>query len=335
MDKKSRNILQYLFWGALAVLLLWLCLRAVDWPAFREALVLCRWEWVLASMLLGVGVLYVRGRRWQMLLTPMDPSVGTVSCFNAYNICMAVNLVLPRAGELARIGYVVRHSERDSRGERLLRLDNMLGVIVLERSWDAVVTLAMGAVLLAAKWEQFGEHTLSSVSGRFSTLWLWLALGALVLAGAGFLLLCRQLRSRGGFWEKVWSFVEGLWKGLGSFRHMRRGWLFLIYTAVIWTAYWLMIGCIVLALRDIPEFATLNGADAFFLMIAGSISSVVPVPGGFGAYHGVVAGALAAIWGIPMGMGMVFATLAHESQTLVHALCGLASYIHESFIRRP
>jgi hypothetical protein len=33
-------------------------------------------------------------------------------------------------------------------------------------------------------------------------------------------------------------------------------------------------------------------------------------------------------------MGMIFATLNHESQVLTQALCGLASYIHESFIRR-
>ena len=74
--------------------------------------------------------------------------------------------------------------------------------------------------------------------------------------------------------------------------------------------------------------------DAFFLMIAGSISSVVPVPGGFGAYHGVVAGALLSIWNIPMGTGMIFATLSHESQAITQALCGLASYIHESFFRK-
>ena len=333
MDKKSRNILRYGFWGIVAVVLVWLCLRAVDWTSFADALRACRWGWVLVSMLLGVSVLYVRGLRWKMMLSPIDPSTRTLTCFNAYNICMAVNMAVPRAGELVRIGYVMKHSAREASGERKLSADKVLGVIVLERSWDAIVTLAMGAVLLAAKWEQFGARTLESVSGRFSALWIWITLAVLVLAGVGFLLLCRQLRARGGLWGKMWAFVEGLWKGLGSFRHMERGWLFLLYTAFIWIAYWLMVYCIVLALRDIPEFATLNGADAFFLMIAGCISSVVPVPGGFGAYHGVVAGALAAIWGIPMGMGMVFATLAHESQALVHALCGLASYLDETFIR--
>jgi hypothetical protein len=95
-----------------------------------------------------------------------------------------------------------------------------------------------------------------------------------------------------------------------------------------------MSACIVWALQDIEAFSHLTLADAFFLMIAGSISSVVPVPGGFGAYHGLVCGAMLSIWNLPVGTGMIFATLNHESQVLTQALCGLASYIHENFFRK-
>ena len=115
---------------------------------------------------------------------------------------------------------------------------------------------------------------------------------------------------------------------------MRRAWLFFLYTAVIWVIYWIMSASIIWALQDVPAFTGLTLTDAFFLMIAGSISSVVPVPGGFGAYHGVVAGALHSIWKLPVSTGMIYATLNHESQVLTQALAGLASYIHESFIRR-
>ena len=334
MDKKWRNIIRYGFWGAVAVLLVWLCLRAVDWAAFREALRLCRWGWVLVSMLLGVLVLYVRGLRWRMLLQPIDPSTRTLTCFNAYNICMAVNLAIPRAGELVRIGYVMKHSARNASGERKLSADKVLGVVVAERSWDAVITLAMSAVLLLAKWEDFGVQTFDSLSGIFSRTGLWLLLGGLVVAGVGFLLLCWFLRERGGLWGRIWGFVRGIGSGLGSFRHMRGGWLFLLYTALIWIFYWLQVCCIIWALQAIPDFAPLTLTDGFFLMIAGCLSSVVPVPGGFGAYHGVVAWSLSAIWGIPLGTGIIFATLSHESQTLAHALCGLASYLNETFVRK-
>ena len=303
MDKKVKNILSYVFWGAVAVLLVWLCMRSVDWGQFVAALGQCRWGYVLLSMVLGAFVFWLRGCRWRMLLMPIDPGTSRLTCFNAYNICMAVNLVLPRAGEVARLGYVVKHSSKDAEGGRLMTIDKALGTLLTERIWDAIVTLGMGAVLLFVKWDQFGAGVTEGLNNIFKA--------------AGFML-----------------FIKGIGSGLSSFMHMKKAWVFFVYTAVIWLTYWIMSACIVWALQDIEAFSGLGMTDAFFLMIAGSISSVVPVPGGFGAYHGVVAGALLSIWNIPMGTGMIFATLSHESQALTQALCGLASYMHESFFRK-
>ena len=334
MDKKAKKILQYAFWTVLAAVLVYYCLRSIDWKQFMEALRLCRWEYVLLSMALGVLVFLVRGNRWRMLLLPFDASTSRVTTFNAYTICMAVNLALPRAGEVARLGYVVKHSATDGEGRRLLTFDKALGTLLIERAWDALVTLGMAAVLLLVMWESFGSFLLESMEGLggVSALW-WIAAGLVTLA-VGLLFLAWRLRGKGGVWAKIWGFVDGIGSGLGSFLQMKDAWLFLVYTVVVWLIYWLMSACIVWALQDIEAFAGLTMTDAFFLMIAGSISSVVPVPGGFGAYHGVVCGALFSIWGIPLGTGMIYATLNHESQVLTQALCGLASYLHESFIRR-
>ena len=61
MDKKVKNILSYVFWGAVAVLLIWLCMRSVDWSQFGEALRQCRWGYVILSMVLGAFVFWLRG----------------------------------------------------------------------------------------------------------------------------------------------------------------------------------------------------------------------------------------------------------------------------------
>ena len=334
MDKKAKNILQYLFWGVVAVVLVWFCFRSVDWEQFRAALRVCRWEYVLLAMVLGTLVIYLQGNRWRMLLTPIDPAASRLTCFNAYNICMAVNLAVPRAGEVARLGYVVKHSAVDAEGRRLLSLDKALGTLVVERVWDVIVMLGMMAALLVFMWERFGAFMVESFSGAgWSALLVWGTVGLLALAGA-FLLLCYKLRKRNGLWSRVWSFIAGIWSGLGSFLHMKRAWLFLLYTLLIWVLYWLTSACILWALQDMEAFQALSMADAFFLMVAGSMASLIPVPGGFGAYHGVVAGALLSIWNVPLGTGMIFATLNHESQVLAQAICGLVSYLHESFFRK-
>lgn len=334
MDKKAKNILQYVFWAAVAVVLVYFCLRSIDWDQFVAALKQCRWEYVLISMVLGTLVFYIRGTRWRMLLTPFDPSTSRITCFNSYNICMAVNLALPRAGEVVKLGYVVKHSALDSDGRRLLTFDKALGTLLIERVWDAIVTLGMAAVLLAVKWDQFGTYLMDSLSGIGGSRSLWLILGGVILLVGLFLYLAWRFREKGGVWGKIWNFIAGIGSGLSSFMRMKNVWLFFLYTAVVWIIYWLMSACIVWALQDIEAFSSLTMTDAFFLMIAGSISSVVPVPGGFGAYHGLVTGALFSIWGIPVGIGMIFAILNHESQVITQAVCGLCSYIHESFFRK-
>ena len=112
--------------------------------------------------------------------------------------------------------------------------------------------------------------------------------------------------------------------------------------------YWIMSATILWALQGIdttglsPEFAgavdklnAMGMSDALFLMFAGALSSLVPVPGGFGAFHTVVAGALSSLYGVPFGVGIVFATLSHESQVLTDIILGGCSYVHDTFFRRP
>ena len=80
----------------------------------------------------------------------------------------------------------------------------------------------------------------------------------------------------------------------------------------------------------VSGLAGLGALDALFLMLAGSLSSLVPVPGGFGAFHYIVATALATVYSVPFEIGIIFATLSHESQTVMHIICGSCSYVSES-----
>lgn len=324
----KKKVFRYVFWAAVAAVLVWLCLRNIDWAAFWTALQQCRWSYVLLSMFLGVASLFIRALRWQMLLKPLDPSVSLVTCFNAYNIGMVVNLAVPRAGELAKMGCVVGHSSKDADGKRLLGADKVIGTIVTERVWDLLFVGIITLIVVLCCWGDFGDFVSGLFGGGSALSWvLW---GVLALV-AVLIPLLWFLRKKGGFWARTWEFVAGIGKGIGSFRHMEKGWLFLLYTLIIWTFYWLMSACILWALPLLEERTLL---DALFLSLIGTISTVVPVPGGFGVYHGMVAGAMQAVWKVPLDLSMVYAVLNHESQVIVHALCGLGSYLHESFFRR-
>jgi len=348
MDKKVTNILRYGLWIAVAALLLYFSFRGVNWKDFGAALRGCRWGFVLLSMLLGAAAYWFRALRWRMQLLPLDASTTRVTTWNANNICTVTNYVLPRVGEVVRCGYVVRHSGKDGEGRRLVTFDKALGTVVADRVWDGISLVAVFALLLVALSGRFGafvKETLSpGLAGKLHLWWI-LALGGLL--GAGFLFLCWKLRGRGGFWDRIWGWIRGTIDGLLSCLHMRNGWLFVLYTVFIWVLYWLMSACILWALQGIdpasvsPELASALGkidglgmTDALLLMFAGAVSSLIPVPGGFGAFHGAVALTLSSVYGIPFGAGLIFATLSHESQVIMGTLCGAGSYVHETFFRR-
>lgn len=332
MDKKTKNIFRYLFWTAVSAVLVYFCIRAINWAQFMEALQHCNWGWVVMSVVFGAAGMLSRGLRWHMLMEPFDPSLSKRAVIDSNNIGQAVNLVLPRIGDVMKLGYILKHSAKGEEGKRLVSFDKSLGTVITERVWDAIVVALMAVVLLVVKWDSFGAFLRGSLAGLSSGLW-W-ALAGLTVLLCGLLFLAWRLRNKGGIWGQIWGYIHGFLQGMISFRQMKHPWLFVLHTILIWGFYWLTSACTIWALQDMEAFSQLNWADAFFLMIAGAISSLLPVPGGFGAYHGVVAGTLLSIWNIPIGTGMIYATLNHESQVITQALYGLFSYIRETFFRK-
>ena len=98
MDKKTGKWLSYVFWVAVAVLLVWLCFRQMDWAQFVLALEHCKWEWVLVSMALGVLSIFIRGLRsydctGMGFRSASDPRVEATNLYDA--IWQAGVILLP------------------------------------------------------------------------------------------------------------------------------------------------------------------------------------------------------------------------------------------------
>ena len=348
MNNKVRKTVRYIFLFLLAAVLIFFAFREVRWAEFKAALKACSWGWIAASMFFGLMSFIFRGLRWRRLLLPIDPATSFRTCFNAVNISYAVNLVLPRVGEFARCGFVTARSAPDpsENGRRIASFDKVLGTAALERSSDLVAMASILGIFLVATWGRFGAFFMDKVLGTVATGFdfssLWILLAAIVCVGI-FICFCALFRSRLSFLEKIIGFCKGLWQGFVSCVKMEKGWLFLLQTAFVWVSYWLMSYSVLHAVQGmdtaaIPEtmascvenLSGLGPVDALFLMLVGSLSSILPVPGGFGAFHFMVAGAISYVYGVPFEFGMIFATLSHESQALLQAVCGGLSYLDES-----
>ena len=325
MKEGLSRVLKYSFWTVLAAVLLYFSFRGVDWKEFWKVLGQCSWVMVALAMVSGVLSFIVRALRWRLLLLPDEPQTRLVDCYDGFAIGKLCDFAVPHVGEFVRCGYV--------RTQRLT-YDKALGTVILERSWDILMLGLLVVLLLAFKWSEFGsffiDSVLEPVAGRLNVS-LWLVAGVLAAVVAGGIAAVFAFREKSGFCNKVASFVKGLGQGVTSCLKMRGKGLFLVLTVVLWFLFLMMSFFIVKAL---PVDYGLTMVDALFIMLVGSVAGIVPVPGGFGAFHYLVAIALQTVYGIPFEMGIIFATLSHESQAITMMACGVVSYVHQTLKRK-
>ena len=333
MKETLTKIIKYTASAALAILLLWVSFREVEWSEFWEQLSSCRWEFILLSMAAGSFAFWLRAIRWRQLLLPIDDSITRTTTFNGINIGNISNFLFPRIGEFIRCGVITRRSapaDPSAPEHKKASYDKVLGTVVLERSWELLVMLMLLVVVVIGGFNRFGGFFMDQILGPMATRFnfsVWWLVGLLVLAAlaAGWLLW--HFRERNSFCSKIWGIIRGIGLGFSSCFRMERKWLFFAYTACIWGIYWLMAASTVWAA---PFLDGLDLIDALFLSLVGGLGFAVPVPGGIGAFHFVISLALSAVYGIPMEMGIIYATLSHTSQAITQILFGLGSYASEA-----
>ena len=319
MKERTGKLLKYSASAAIAVLLLWVSFKEVEWKDFFSLLKECRWGLVLLSMLAGYLAIIVRSVRWRMLLHPMDANLTSLQCYDGVNVGRLSDLLVPHMGEFVRCAVVSR---------RHLTYDKVLGTVLVERSWDILSLIALVVAFLLTASSRFTtfftEDILTPVSGKLSfSIWWLLALVAVLIALL--FLFIYKTRERFGICGKVCGFFGGLWEGIKTCLKMKRKGVFFLYTILLWMLFLMTSYLVIISL---PQSAGMGLSDALFLMLVGSFAAIVPVPGGFGAFHYVISLALSTIYGVPWAAGIVFATLSHESQAIMSIVAGLASYAH-------
>ena len=350
MDSKLKKFLKYTLSFGVAAALLYFAFRKMDWHQFWIALKDCRWAFVLLSMAAGATSFFIRSQRWRMLLLPIHPGLRRKTVFHAVNISYIANLVVAYIGEFVRCGIIAAHSHKASGGgddtHRQASYDKVLGTIVVERGWDIVSMGMILLVFLLATWRRYGsffaEKVFGVTAGRLNG-GILLSLAALLLLAGVLVWAVIRFSDRWKPLAKVAGFLRGIGTGVASCLKMKKAGMFFILTLLLWGCYWMMSASIVWAVQGIspeavgPQWASvmdrlagLDMVDALFLALAGALSSLVPVPGGFGAFHFIVSSAILYVYGIPVEIGLIFATLSHESQILTQILCGSVSYALEA-----
>ena len=325
MKVKAKKVIEYVLLLGLAAVLLWLAFRSVNWSEFWTDLRTCRWGWVVAMMLLQCLITLMRGERWRLMMRPLTKELRTRETYDAYAICYLANLAFPRSGEVVRCGLIAE--------TRKTHFEGALGSVVIERTWDILCTFICCLPLLF--FGRFREYLNEKLFGRItgSMTWLWIALGAVaVIAAIVFLVRANKEKiARSKVGGAIMKFLKKLADGITSAFRMERKWAFFAYTILIWVSYWL---CSLWTIYALPAADGMDGWDALFLMVVGSLGWIIPVPGGFGAYHGIISVTLMSIYGLSQTNSLAFAAVSHEAQVVQMLVIGLISLVSWGIARR-
>lgn len=116
--------------------------------------------------------------------------------------------------------------------------------------------------------------------------------------------------------------VTGFWHGLWAVTRIKRPFVFIFQTFMIWFLYYLMIYVCFFAM---PQTSHLGWEVAFSLLIFGSIGIMV-VQGGIGIYPAIIAETLV-LYDIPTTYGYALGWLGWTAQTLMIVITGFVSLI--------
>ena len=327
----ASKVIKYAVSLAVAGVLMYFSFRGVDWGAFVGGLKDCRWWFIALAMVASIAAFFFRSQRWRILLLPFDPDMEKLTTFNGVNIGYLANFVFPRIGEVVRCGFVSNRSRRQHHEdpENAVSFDRTLGTVLASRACDILVVFMLLALLLVCRWQKFGEFFAKQMWEPFESRFnfsFWWVVAVLAVGLAVALWAIWYFRDRSAVCMKVCGFVKGVLLGFESIARMKNFGGFIFYTVLLWSMYWLMSISVVWAM---PQITGLNWVDAWFICLAGSVAWMVPVPGGFGAYHGIVALAMTSIYGLSWDTGILYATLNHEAQAITMVVCGIVSYVVE------
>jgi len=174
--------LKTLVFAALGVGLLIFAFRGVDLHAVGREMQQAELQWFALSMAVGYAAVISRGMRWKLVLDSMGYQTTSWRATHAIGIGYLINMVFPRAGEVAR-ATALRRSDK-------VPVDVLLGTIIVERLIDLImmaILLGITVLLTYPELQKLLASTQSNPSGDGGGF-PWIAIVGLLLGLALWLL---------------------------------------------------------------------------------------------------------------------------------------------------
>ncbi len=271
------------------------------------------YSWILLGLFFAMLSHLSRAWRWNYMLAALGKKPTFLNNIIAIGSGYAMNLIIPRSGEVTRAVIVNRTDD--------IPVDQGLGTIIAERVLDFIILLAITTTaLLTASTEilDFFKTGLDSAFAKANPIKIAMYTGVfLIIAVLGIFLLKKM-----NLIQKVRNFLLGIKDGFTTIWTMKQKWLYLAHTLFIWGMYLAMFYVCIFAIPDTDSMPLSAVLSAF---VAGSFA-VAFTNGGFGAYPYLISQVLL-LFGYGAVVGTAFGWIVWLSQTALVLVFGLICFL--------
>lgn len=323
-SESAKNMVKTLLSLLLGLFILWAMYRNTDmgelWQIIRSA----NFGIIAFSLLFGVIGNTLRGLRWELFVNTLGFHPPRASLVYATLGNYAVNFVLPRAGDVWRCAVVSKYDK--------IPFSKTLETFLVDKVVDVIagVSVILISVLLYIDFfivyfndnPQFAER----VAQLFSSVWIYLALAAMVLIVVMMLTLFR----RSFIMLKIKRFLITLRYDLKLISGMKAKKRIIIYTILLWFCFYLYFYICFYAFGFTKDLGPLAGLIVFAMT---NIGISVPVQGGIGPWHFMVISSLL-ILGVTENEALAFAGAVFTIQSVWQILYGLFGVFAMPHVKR-
>tara|TARA_B100001059_G_scaffold60449_2_gene56195 strand:+ start:2868 stop:3863 length:996 start_codon:yes stop_codon:yes gene_type:complete len=276
--------------------------------------------WVGLSVFCGVISHLLRALRWNLLLEPMNYKASTVNSFHAVIIGYLVNMALPRVGEITRPAILGKLEK--------IPFNKLLGTVLIERVVDIFITLFLAGIIFIIQFQliiDFVQKLL--LNQNIPSIIILLGLITVFVIALYLAYLKRNWFYGIPIIQKFKTFIYGIIDGIKTIYSLRRKGLFIAYSLMIWTMYFLMPFLIFYAFDGTAHLGISAG---FTVLLFGTIAMIIPIPGGIGTFEVIVPEALN-IYGVSSSVADSYTLMTHAIQFLVIFCVGIFSTVYVIF----
>jgi glycosyltransferase 2 family protein len=306
---KSNSLAKHAFAILVAIVFLWLSFRGVAfsdiWRHSQKVESLPIF-FIFISVVVGT---FLRSYRWTLLLAPLRTStekpIGQFNAFYAVLMGYAVNIVLPRGGEVVRLLSICK-TER-------LPWAGVLATLLIDRMLDvALLAILLGFTLLFLPTAV--TTALPSLAAGGLILLVAAALGLVLLPNLGSILIrllaldFLKKHISAAITAKLLELAHQFDKGASALRSFIRYPYIALLSMLIWCSYWLNFYLMVYAFGLENTITTVKSLIIFTI---GSVGSLIPTPGSVGSIHYLTKVATVSLTNIPPDQALALATVFH------------------------